>query len=207
MIIVLEGLDGCGKSSAAHALHTHLVSLGHEALYYREPGGTENGEQIRDFLLRHREQPLNYLTEMLLFFASRREGIVNLVNKNPDAIIVMDRFVHSTFAYQVMAGGADEHLYQMLVTGVTRGMRPVSMEFFLNADKATRDSRRVSRGEPTDSIESRGKDYYRNVERGFEVARKQSRWPVRVIDANRTLQETVSQMMHHLYAKYPELKK
>lgn len=98
-MIVLEGIDGSGKTTQVKRLVEYLTLKGFDVLQVREPGGTEVGEKIREILLNVDMDPL---TELMLFTASRIENIkLNILPALAQGkVIVCDRFVDSTFAYQ-----------------------------------------------------------------------------------------------------------
>lgn len=98
-LISIEGIDGSGKTTQVKKLVEYLSSKGFDVLQVREPGGTIIGEKVRDMLLDIKMEPL---TELMLFTASRIENIkVNILPALKEGkIVVCDRFIDSTFAYQ-----------------------------------------------------------------------------------------------------------
>jgi dTMP kinase len=101
MFVVIDGPDGAGKSSLCMEVVRRLVAAGRRAFYMREPGSTEAGEFIRE-VFKHSSNLLP-ATRLLLIGASRAEltaHIKKLWEEEPDLIIVMDRWVHSTLGYQ-----------------------------------------------------------------------------------------------------------
>ncbi len=107
IVVILEGIDGSGKSSHAARVHEFLTSRGRKAQLFRDPGGTDVGEQIRT-LVKSAAVPMHQHTQFLLFCAARAElaaRISALLDEGTD--IVLDRWWYSTFAYQG-AQGIDE---------------------------------------------------------------------------------------------------
>lgn len=98
VLIVIEGMDGAGKDTQIEFLKHHLK--GKDVVYVREPGGTQQGEAIRDIILAQSYDPS---TEALLFYAARNELIKQVIEPALAAgkIVVSNRFELSTFAYQV----------------------------------------------------------------------------------------------------------
>lgn len=97
--IVLEGVDGAGKSTHFNWVKEKLTAHGIDLIHTREPGGTELGEDLRSLLL---HKPMELKTETLLMFAARNEHWVNVIKPALDQNkwVLCDRFTDSTFAYQ-----------------------------------------------------------------------------------------------------------
>lgn len=98
--ITFEGVEGSGKSTQAKMLYDYLFSSGKDAVLTREPGGVESAERIRDFVLR--SDDFLPVTELLLHNAARYEHIQKLILPclKEGKIVICDRFVDSTLAYQ-----------------------------------------------------------------------------------------------------------
>jgi dTMP kinase len=111
LFISVEGVDGSGKSTQVAALSAALSAAGHRVTKVREPGGTEAGELIRDMALhRHFERPLDPWAEALLMVAARVQLLAEVVRPALAAgdVVVADRFVDSTLAYQGGGRGLDD---------------------------------------------------------------------------------------------------
>lgn len=125
IFIVIEGPDGGGKTTQANLLMNYFKEKGEDAVYVREPGGTEVGEEIRSILLKSRGGNCLMLpaTQLLLFYASRNEFIYHVVTPQlrEGKIVVTDRFEGSSFVYQVYAQGAPGGLMNTLHNFVVAG--------------------------------------------------------------------------------------
>lgn len=162
LFVVLDGIDGCGKSTQAARL---AAGLGPETLHLREPGSTFLGEALRSLLL----DPASCIdagAETLLFAAARRQMLDELVEPALAAgrDVVCERFNSSTFAYQAVAGGLGEDAVLALLEGWCTDPAP-DVELLLTLDVAAAVARR---GADRDRIEQRGSDYQAHVARGFE---------------------------------------
>lgn len=197
MIVVIEGSDGSGKSTAAKGLVSKLLESNVPAVYYREPGGTPMGEDIRNVLLDNRTETVDPISEMLLFFAARRQGIVNFVNRNSDKVIVMDRFVHSSYAYQVYGGGAPEELYDTLVSHVLSDMGTVDLAFYVSVPKDVANAR-MSNRDTLDRIEQQDTEFVDRVAVGYGAAIQNSKWNYIWIDGTLLPEEVVDVMYNHV---------
>ena len=102
LLISVEGIDGSGKSTQCKMLYHELLDRGYGVHLYREPGGTTISEKIRDILLDRENVEMSPITEMLLYFSSRNQLISEKVLPALERgeIVLLDRFVDSTIAYQ-----------------------------------------------------------------------------------------------------------
>ncbi len=102
LLISFEGIDGSGKSTQCKMLYHELLDRGYGVHLYREPGGTTISEKIRDILLDRENVEMSPITEMLLYFSSRNQLISEKVLPALERgeIVLLDRFVDSTIAYQ-----------------------------------------------------------------------------------------------------------
>src|SRR5262249_2125474 len=110
--IVLDGPEGCGKSTQARLLGERLEREGQPTLVVRDPGTTAIGEKLRAILLDVSNQGMSMRCEMLLYMAARAQMMYELIAPALDAgkVVICDRFVSSTLAYQLGGDGlsADE---------------------------------------------------------------------------------------------------
>ncbi len=163
--IVLDGVDGCGKSTQAALLTAEMSRMrGVEALHLREPGSTVVGERIRALLLA-REHDLDAGVELLLFAAARRQMLRELVTPAlmQGRDVVCERFHASTFAYQAVAGGLPEG--DVLATLERWAGAPAPDAIVLidvDPDEAAR-----RRAGAQDRIEAKGLEFQRRVAAGY----------------------------------------
>jgi dTMP kinase len=189
--LVLDGVDGCGKSTQARLLVEALQrTRPAEPLHLREPGSTGGGERIRRVLLEPGVE-LSSATEALLFAAARRQMLDELVAPALAAgrDVVCERFHPATYAYQAHAGGLDEdELLELLDRWAGEPVPDRIWILDVDVEEAFR-----RRGEDRDRIESRGLDYQRRVAQGFRcyAARFEN---VRVLDAGGTVEEVFEEI-------------
>ena len=170
--IVLDGVEGCGKSTQAELLAQCLRESGEQATLTHEPGGTAVGEAIRAVLL-DADLEMSALTEAFLFCASRAQHMQEVIEPALQAgnIVVCDRFSSATAAYQGYAGGLGLELFKQL-DDIATGERQPDMTIVLDLEPTKGRKRKQPATQP-DRIERKDDEYHRRVRAGFlEYARQ-----------------------------------
>ena len=112
-IIVFEGIEGSGKSHHISRVSKYLTKKNIDHIKIREPGGNKNSEKIRKLILNNNSD-FNKNTDLLLYLAARSENI-NLINKSyKKKVILIDRFIDSTMAYQHYGLGVNKNLIKLI---------------------------------------------------------------------------------------------
>ncbi len=167
-LIVLEGPDGCGKSTQAGLLTERLQAAGHRVLHLREPGGTRLGEAVRSILL---DPTTVACAEAELFgYQMARAQLCHEIIAPALAAgtwVVLDRFWHSTIAYQAWGLGLDPVRVRAAIDLAVGAVRP-DAAFLLRLPAAAAHARRAARA-TADRIESRSDDYRDRVCAGYEA--------------------------------------
>lgn len=184
LFITFEGNDGSGKSSVIEAIKLELEKRGYDIVYSREPGGSKIAEKIREVILDKDNMGMDDKTESLLYAASRREHIMKTILPalNDGKIILCDRFLDSSLAYQGYARGIGiDNVYEMNEYA-TDGLLPdltllvcVRPEIGLNRIKNN------NRGE-LDRLELEKMEFHKKVYEGYLEVQK--RFPDRVVIIN-----------------------
>jgi dTMP kinase len=180
--IVVEGVDGSGKSTMAERLALHL-GRDRKVLTYREPGGTPLGVKIRELLLDAKNSEMVPMTELFLFMASRAQLVEENIRPalRRGSVVVCDRYYYSTAAYQGAAGRIGIQTVIDLAEKIGRFERP-DLVLLFDVDPAIA---RRREGNRTDRVENKGLEYQRKVRAGFlQLARKDPR-RIKVIDSSR----------------------
>lgn len=164
--LVFDGPDGSGKSTQLTMFLDATKRAGIRVAEVREPGGTEIGEKIRDALLEHLDrEEMSLRCEMLLYMASRAqlcEQVIRPALKNGD-LVVADRFVASTFAYQGAAGGIPYPEIESAAKIAMQGISPDATLIF-DVDQETA----ASRLNPLlDRMEAKGAAFHSRVRNGY----------------------------------------
>jgi|TARA_B100000315_G_scaffold258888_1_gene312610 dTMP kinase len=124
--ITLEGTEGVGKSTNVDLVQALVTAAGHECVVTREPGGTPLAEEIRDLLLRVREESVSQMSELLLMFAARAQHIEHVIEPAlaRGDWVVCDRFTDATYAYQGGGRGMDVGSIEVLERLVQGDLQP-----------------------------------------------------------------------------------
>ena len=204
-LIVLDGLDGCGKTTQRSALAawlptSGLMPAGAGLICTREPGGTVFGQALRELLLHaHGDQAPVPTAELLLYAADRAQHIETTIRPALERgdWVLSDRFSGSTLAYQGYGRGLDLALIHQLEQIATAGLSPdLTLWLRLSAEQSIQ--RR--RGERDDRIEAEGAAFLARVEVGFAAVAAQRRWSA--VEANqspeavtRALQQCITEQL------------
>ena len=186
LFITFEGPDGCGKTTQMKLLAEYLEKKGEEVVLTREPGGKGLGEKVREILLNY-DGEVSDRCESFLFLADRAQNIDIIVNPAVKAgkIVLCDRHIDSTVAYQGYGRGLDIERINMLNNLTTNGKKP-DLTFVFDVDVET-SMKRV--GKEKDRMESAGIDFHNRVRQGYLELAKQEPNRIKVIDATKSIEE------------------
>ncbi|OGC33690.1 dTMP kinase [candidate division WOR-1 bacterium RIFOXYB2_FULL_48_7] len=171
MFITFEGPEGCGKSTHAKRLKTYLEGKGLAALLTQEPGGTQVGKEIRQFLLKP-ENVLDDATEVYLFAADRSEHVSKIIQPAlaDHKAVISDRFIDSTIAYQIGGRGLPEDLVRYINMVSSKGLLP-DLTLLLDVSPETGLQRAAQKG-LADRIEKETLAFHQRVRAKYlEIAR------------------------------------
>ena len=200
VFIAFEGGEGAGKSDQARRLHDALVSRGYRTALLRDPGSTQLGDYLRDYLVDAR--PLSLNAELLLFAAARAELMATVIAPSlaDGAVVIADRFAGSTVAYQGYGRGLNLVQIAWLNDFATAGCNP-DLTILLDIDPAIgleRARKRQLGAGPPESAPNRFEDealaFHRAVRRGFlqQAAAHPERW--RQIDGRLPIEEVAGRV-------------
>ena len=170
-IIVFEGIEGTGKSYHINNVANYLNKLNKKFIKIREPGGNKNSEKIRKLILDNKST-FNKNTDLLLYMSARSENI-NLIKKNiGKKIILIDRFIDSTIAYQHYGMGADLRFIKMINNFL---LKDIKVTFtFLNLVNEKNLKKRLSIRKKLNRYDKFDSLFYKNVQKGFLKIFKQN---------------------------------
>lgn len=182
LFVTLEGLDGAGKSTQIRRLAEQAQILGIETITTREPGGTETGDAIRAILLDPRFRTMTALAEAFLYAASRTQLVHEVIAPAlaGGKLVICDRFLDSSLAYQAAGGGLDFDFVLAINRRAVRGCMP-DRTYILDLQP---EMGQVRKGEtPADRVEQKPLAYHRRVRDGFLQLAQLYPARIRVLDA------------------------
>ena len=184
--LVLDGPDGCGKSTQTRLLSEWIAEQGVDVMSYRDPGTTLVGEKIRDILLDTAHEGMGDNVEVLLYMAARAQLWKEHIGPDLAAgkCVLMDRWLSSTCAYQGWAGGFGVEKVIKIGTDSLKRIWP-DMTVVLDVDAETAASR-MQRA--LDRMEQKGEAYHAKVRAGF-LKLTDIEFSVKVVDARGTVEQ------------------
>ena len=170
--ITFEGIEGCGKSYQSLKLYKNLKKNKIPTILTREPGGTTSAEKIRDLILDDYFHPdskekFDKYTDTLLYLASRNEHIKNKIKPAilKNKVVICDRFVDSTMAYQVYGKKVDKSLVNFIHKKILNNLQP-DLTFILkvNLSKAMN---RIKKRKKNNRYDRFSRSFYKKVQNSF----------------------------------------
>ena len=180
-VIVFEGVEGSGKSYHILNLSKHLRKKKIDFIRIREPGGSLNSEKIRKLILNKRSN-FNKDTDLLLYLASRSENISLLKKYFRKKIILIDRFVDSTIAYQHYGFGVNLKLINIINNHLLSDFK---IDFtFLNIVNQKNMVKRLRLRKSLNRYDQFNNNFYQKVQKGFLQLSKKNKNKYQVVDSN-----------------------
>ncbi|MEZ7599511.1 dTMP kinase [Streptococcus sp. 27098_8_69] len=200
-LVSLEGPEGAGKTSVLEALIPILEDRRMEVLTTREPGGVLIGEKIREVILDPSHTEMDPKTELLLYIASRRQHLVEKVLPALAAgkLVIMDRFIDSSVAYQGFGRGLDIDAINWLNEFATDGLKPdLTLYFDIEVEEglariAANSDREVNR------LDMEGLDLHRKVRQGYLSLLEREGNRIEKIDASLPLDQVIENTQQLLF--------
>ncbi len=202
LFITFEGIEGCGKTTQMNLLADHLKKVGVSVLKTREPGGTKIGEEIREMLLNPDNKKMAKETEMLLYGASRAQHIKELIEPalKSGKIVLCDRYADSTLAYQGFGRNMGISLIRKTCPLSLGSIQP-ELTILLDLDVKAGLSRIKNRKGGNDRIEKEKIAFHNKVRKGYLKLAKASRGRIRVVRADRKIEEIQKEIRDILIKK------
>lgn len=202
IFITFEGCEGSGKSTQSKLLYNYLKRKGYIVVYLREPGGTKIGERIRGVLLDTKNH-ITALSETLLYMAARAQVIEDIIKPalRQRKIVICDRFLDSTLAYQGFGLGMDINFIKYIGNFVTQGIKP-DLTLFL--DLPIKIGLKAC-GSTLDRIEKRSFDYHQRVKRGYHKLAKLEPKRIKIVKVDKAkfkTQEKIRKLVDDVIQRY-----
>lgn len=194
--LTLEGPEGAGKTTHTRLLARTLQQEGYQVVITREPGGTRLGEAIRSLLLARDTGSISPMAETLLYLAARAEHVARVIRPalEAGAVVICDRFSHSTLAYQGYGRGLPLQVLLDLNRTATGGLEP-DHTFILDVDVAE-GLQRV--GRCRDRLEAEAISFHRRVRQGFLELAAKNQERVTVIPTGGSIEATAGLLARRL---------
>lgn len=196
LFITFEGIDGAGKSTQIQIVKKLLEDKGYEVVLTREPGGTDISEKIREIILDNDNDEMSFVTEALLYAASRAQHVYQVIKPQlkQGKIVICDRYIHSSIAYQGYARGLGAEKVMSINSHAIDGLLPdISFFILLPSEKAME---RLKKSEKhLDRLEVEKIDFFKKVEQGYEKMAKEYE-NIIVIDASKSVDKIASEIKY-----------
>lgn len=188
----IEGGDGSGKTTVSQAVVEKLTNLGYKAIYTREPGGEEVAEKIRNIIF---DYQIDELTEVLLFAAARREHLINQIipKLETGTIVISDRYVDSSLAYQGVAGNNDIKVVENINNLVIEEYIP-NKTFFLDIEPEIA-LNRIKGDRELNRLDLESLEYHQKVYSGYQNLAKVHNQRYYKIDAKRSVESITDEIV------------
>ena len=181
LFVTFEGIEGSGKSYQCRKLYNELRKNNLSVILTREPGGTKSAEKIRkvileDYFASDSKEKFSKYTDTLLYLAARNEHVQNIIRPaiSKKKIVICDRFIDSTLAYQVFGKGVSKNLVDSIHKFVLGSIKPdLTFVLKVNISKALR---RLKKRKKKNRYDKFSKNFYIKVQNAFiKIAKKNTR--------------------------------
>ena len=181
-VIVFEGIEASGKSLHIENVSTYLKKNKLKFIKIREPGGNPNSEKIRKLILNNKSN-FNQITDLYLYLASRSENMEKIIKKNyKKKIILIDRFLDSTIAYQHYGMGLDKNIININNKFILKGLK---VDFtFLNIVNKKNLLKRLKKRVILNRYDKFQMKFYNKVQNGFIKISKKNKSNYIIINSN-----------------------
>ncbi len=180
-VIIFEGIEGSGKTYHSDNLAKYLKKKKIDYIKLREPGGCLNSEKIRKLIL-NKNSNFDRNTDLLLYMAARNENIIRLKKSYKKKVIIIDRFVDSTIAYQHYGLGVDLSIIQKLNSFILRSFK---VDFtFLNIVNKANMHKRLKLRKSLNRYDKFKSAFYDKVQKGYLKIAKKNAKKYQIINSN-----------------------
>ena len=180
-VIIFEGIEGSGKTYHSDNLAKYLKKKKIDYIKLREPGGCLNSEKIRKLIL-NKNSNFDKNTDLLLYMAARNENIIRLKKSYRKKVIIIDRFIDSTIAYQHYGLGVDLSIIQKLNSFILKSFK---IDFtFLNIVNKANMHKRLKLRKSLNRYDKFKSTFYDKVQKGYLKIAKKNAKKYQIINSN-----------------------
>jgi dTMP kinase len=189
MFITFEGIEGCGKTTQIDLLFEHLLGKGYRVTRTREPGGTGLGESIRGVLLQ-KELRVLPLSELLLFMAVRAQHVEEKILPvlSGGGIVLCDRFIDATYAYQGYGRGIDLGIIGTLNRLATKGVMP-NLTILLDCEVEMGLGRKLVGNPQKDRFEKEDVSFHEKIRSAYLKLAEEDKRRFFIVDSRQGIEE------------------
>ena len=199
IFITFEGGEGTGKSTQSKLLYEHLINKNINTILTREPGGCLESEEIRNILIKGNINKWDPITESLLHNAARREHIKKIIKPAllENKVVICDRFVDSTMAYQGIGLGVSSNFLDILSSEITENIKP-NITFIFDIDiKTSLERANIRDKEIQNRYEKFDQEFHKRVRNYFlSLPRIDKKYIL--IDASKSIEQINSKIIKSL---------
>jgi len=192
--ITFEGPEGSGKTSVIQEVYKALKDLGYDVIVTREPGGVTISERIRSLLLDYQDESMDQRTEALLFAASRRQHVIEIIKPALESgkIVLCDRYIDSSLAYQGVARGLGiEEVYHLNLFAIETYIPDLTL--FIDIAPETGLKRVKKNQRAMNRLDLETLDFHQKVYEGYQTLLEIEPDRIKRIDGNTTIEEVSKQ--------------
>ena len=187
LLVVFEGIEGSGKSYLSRKLYKSLKSKGASIILTREPGGTDSAEKIRriildDYFTKKNKEKFHKYTDTLLYLAARNEHLENKIRPAllKKKIVICDRFIDSTYAYQVYGKGVKKKFIENIHKYILGKIKPdLTIVLKANINKALK---RLKKRKVKNRYDKFSKEFYNKAQRAFVAIARRNKKKYLILD-------------------------
>ena len=204
--VTFEGIEGSGKSYQSRKLYQNLKRINTSVILTREPGGTKGAEKIREVILKDYFHPkskeqFGKYTDTLLYLAARSEHVKNKIKPaiSKKKVVICDRFIDSTLAYQVYGKGVKKKFVDLIHKYILRGIKP-DLTFVLKVD-ISKALKRLKSRKKINRYDKFSRSFYQKVQKGFIKIAKKSKQKYIILDNTEDTIETEKMIFRKMREK------
>lgn len=196
--ITFEGPDGSGKTTISTEVQKRLTAAGYDAIYTREPGGIDIAEQIRRVILDPKNVNMDAKTEALLYAASRRQHLIEKVLPALEKghIVICDRFIDSSLAYQGYARGLGiEEVFRINEFAIEGHFPDATVYLNLAYEEGLK---RIETRAFKDRLDLETTNFHKLVSKGYEEVLKKYKHRMKIVDASQDIEHVLNDSMNYV---------
>ena len=208
LFITIEGPEGSGKTTVAKEITSYLQQQGYPVLYTREPGGVAIAEKIRDIILDVDHTTLDARCEALLYAASRRQHLVEKIEPalKEGKIIICDRFIDSSLAYQGYARGIGiDEVYAINLFAIHHRMPDLTILLDLDPQEGLKRIQ-ATRLKEVNRLDLETLAFHQKVHEGYDILKQKYASRFSIVNANQTIQQVFEDVIKIVLEKCKEKK-